>query len=314
MLDVILLTAAPVLSMILLGLAGFWVISRKLVAASALGAISPLALEVALPALVFAQIATRFDPYANPDRLLLPLWWLGFTAVSLGLALALPWLLRAGSPREFRMSLFIQNGIFLPVVYLTDIYGKESPYLLDLFFFTVLYPAMSFNVFGLFYGQKWSGDLKKLLHPVTLATLAAVGGATLGLGPYIPDFVLSAMQLMGATSVPLVMIAVGGALTLDYQQHGAKFRWNELAKFVLAKNILYPAAFLGLVALTQPPETAALMILLQAAVPPLTALPIFAERAGGDRALTSQFLLVSFVAAILTLPVTMLTYQRWIAP
>ncbi|MBN2800816.1 MAG: AEC family transporter [Deltaproteobacteria bacterium] len=313
MLDLIAMTASPVASLLLLGVIGFYVLQRRIVPEVALGAISPLALELALPALIFTKIITRFDPVKSASWYQMPLWWVGFTVGSLALALALPALLRTRSPREFRMSLFIQNGIFLPLIYLSDVYGADSPRLLDLFFFTMFYPAFSFNVYGLFFSRPGGRDLGKLLHPVLFATALAVGGAYLGLSELLPAFVLSSLTMLGATSVPLVMIAVGGSIYLDFRQSGV-VRWGELVRFVLAKNVLYPAAALGLVALTHPPAAVGLMIVLQSAVPPLTALPIFAERAGGDRALVAQYLLASFLATIVTLPATMLAYQLWVAP
>jgi predicted permease len=102
-------------------------------------------------------------------------------------------------------------------------------------------------------------------------------------------------------ALPLVMIILGGSLYLNFQQKG-RFYFREIAKFVLVKNIIFPLAFIGVLVLLKPSYNIALLLLLQAAVPPVTAVPILTERAGGNKGITTQFVFASFVASMLTIP------------
>jgi len=64
-------------------------------------------------------------------------------------------------------------------------------------------------------------------------------------------------------------------------------------EFILIKNLLFPLVFLGLLIWLHPNYAIAFTIILQAAIPPITGVPIFAERYGGNRAIASQFIVAS---------------------
>jgi malate permease and related proteins len=76
------------------------------------------------------------------------------------------------------------------------------------------------------------------------------------------------------------------------------------------KNLVFPLVFMGILVLVHPDFTLALIVILEAAVPPVTAIPIFAERSGGNRALASQLVVASFVASIVTIPLILLLFTR----
>lgn len=46
----------------------------------------------------------------------------------------------------------------------------------------------------------------------------------------------------------------------------------------------------------------ALLILLQGAVPTISAVPLVTERSGGDRAIVNQFIVVSFIFSLISIP------------
>jgi predicted permease len=100
------------------------------------------------------------------------------------------------------------------------------------------------------------------------------------------------------------MLNIGGNVYVDFARRG-KFDFRSSARFVIAKNILFPAATLGMLLLVRPPASVATLIIIQAAVPPLSAVPVLTERAGGKVALVNQFLVSSFMFSILTIPLTM---------
>ena len=85
----------------------------------------------------------------------------------------------------------------------------------------------------------------------------------------------------------------------------------ELARFVLFKNVIFPLVALGVLVLVRPAYSVALIILLESAVPPITSVPMFAERGKGNRALVSQFVVASFLASVVTIPVMVWLFGQY---
>jgi predicted permease len=106
---------------------------------------------------------------------------------------------------------------------------------------------------------------------------------------------------MGGMALPLIMIILGGSLYLDFKQKG-RIYYLEIIKFLAIKNIVFPMVVLALLLLLKPSYNIALLFILESAVPPVTATPILTERAGGNKAISTQFVLSSFIVSIVTLP------------
>ena len=68
------------------------------------------------------------------------------------------------------------------------------------------------------------------------------------------------------------------------------------------KILVFPLVFLGLLMLVRPDYSIALIIILQSAVPPITAIPLLAERSGGNRVISGQFIVASFIFSIISIP------------
>jgi predicted permease len=103
-----------------------------------------------------------------------------------------------------------------------------------------------------------------------------------------------------------VMIILGGSLYLDFRQKGKIYYW-EIVKLCIIKNFAFPLAVLGVLVLIDAryalPYGIALMFIMQAAVPPITGTPIMTERAGGNKSISNQFVLSSFVLSIISIPI-----------
>jgi predicted permease len=55
-------------------------------------------------------------------------------------------------------------------------------------------------------------------------------------------------------------------------------------------------------------------MLLEAAVPPVTAVPILAERAGGYREIVNQFMFSSFAVSLVSIPLIMALFGLFFQP
>ena len=174
-----------------------------------------------------------------------------------------------------------------------------------LFLLTLFFPAFLFNTFDFFFSQKRLPKPTKLLHPVVVATVCAVFLRLVNLQYAIPGFFLKIIQSLGALALPLIMIHIGGSMYIDFKRRGS-FHWKATAMFVAAKNFIFPGLTLFFIGLFRPPESIAVLLYLQSAVPPVTAVPVLTARAGGNASLTNQFMLGSFAASIVSIPAGML--------
>jgi predicted permease len=97
---------------------------------------------------------------------------------------------------------------------------------------------------------------------------------------------------------------------VDFQSKGPIYI-KEVMKFALVKNIIFPLAFIMMLVFVRPAYPVALIIFLESAVPPITGIPIQAQRQGGNSSITNQFILASFVFSILSIPLMFNLFTRY---
>lgn len=300
--DLVAITFQSVLLLLGIGVFGFLIVQRKVVAENALGALSNLALDLALPCLVFVNIVSSFSPQEIPDWWVLPLWWVVFTGLAALLTGLFMFVSKKTTRREFAMSLFLHNGLFFPLAILTGMFGASSPYIVSLFLFMIFYPAFLFNIYPFFFGKNEKKiNWRRIFNIVFISTILALVIRFADVQTYVPSIVLTILTMLGAMTVPLLMLVIGGSLSLDFQRKG-KIYSGEIVKFVLIKNLLFPLIFLGVLLIIRPSYQIALLLILQSAVPPVTALPIFTKRVGGNESIVNQFLLASFIGSLVSIP------------
>jgi predicted permease len=309
--DVFLVVLQSVLVLLGIGSIGFLIVRRGIIPENMLGFVSRLAIDIALPCLVFASITTNFTPEKFPDWWQLPLWWVLFAVISLVLSLVTALISVRATRGEFTINLFYQNGLFFPLIIISGIFGGDSPYLPQLYIFAMIHPIMFFSTYTFFFRRfKKEGEKavqwNRIINPILISTILAVGVQLVGFSSYLPDFIHEILRTMGAMAMPLIMIILGGSLYLDFQQKG-KFYTGEIIKFVIIKNFVFPLAVTGVLVLLGSyftiPYAIALLFILQAAVPPVSATPILSERAGGSKTISTQFVFSSFVVSVISIPI-----------
>jgi predicted permease len=216
--------------------------------------------------------------------------------------------------REFVISLFFQNGIFFPLIIITGLFGSTNPYTPILFIFIAFHPSLYFSTNHLFFNKstiqaeknredkgKNRMRLERIVNPVLISTVAATAIKLSGADSHLPTFIVTVFQMLGGMSLPLLMLILGGSLYVDFQNKGPLYI-KEIIKFVLIKNVLFPLVFIALLVFARPAYPIAMIMFLQSAIPPITAIPIDTERQGGNRSITNQFILASFVFSIISIP------------
>jgi predicted permease len=315
--SVFLTTLQAVLALLGIGVLGFWIIGRRRVPSDTLAFLQSLAIDIALPLLVVTNLISGFSPQVYPDWWRMPLWWLGFTIVALALSLSASFLVRKEIRSEFTIGLFYQNGLFLPILIIEGLFGGDNPYLVPLFLFLIFHPSMIFSTYTLFFGkriQKEKLNWRRIVNPVLVATVVGLVIGLVSANDYIPGFLVTVVTMVGAIATPLIMLILGGNIYNDFMYKADNNRrWyiQEVVKFVVIKNVVFPLIFLALLLLLRPDLTIALIVIIQAAVPPITAIPIFVERCAGNRQIASQFVVASFIFSIFSIPAVIYLFSRF---
>lgn len=309
--DIFIIVLESVLVLLGIGVIGFWIARRNIIPENVLGFLSTLALDIALPCTVFASIMVNFSPSEFPNWWQLPLWWLVFTVIALVLTLITGFISDRNTRAEFNIGLFYQNGIFFPLIILSGIFGTNTAYIAQLFIFIMFHPTLFFSTYHLFF-KKARGAVRwnRLLNPVLIATLIAVLIQLATVKDYLPEFIISIFEILGAMALPLVMIILGGSLYLDFKQKG-KFYFKEIIKFIIVKNIVFPLVFLAILIPLKPSYNIALLFILQSAVPPITGIPIVTERVDGNKSIATQFVFSSFVLSMISIPAIFHLFSRF---
>lgn len=304
-----------VLALIGIGVLGFWILKRGIIPENVISFISRLAIDIALPCVVFAGIVLNFDPKKASNWWQLPLWWAAFQAVALTLVLGSRFLSQKSTRSEFALSLFFQNGLFFPLIVISGLFGSDSSHGVLLFIFILFHPVLFFTTARFFFSAKQGKgrgtlNLARVLNPVLFATVIAVGLRLAGFEAYLPRFLITMLTMVGGMTLPLLMIILGGSLYIDFQKKG-RIYYLEILKFVAIKNFLFPLVFVGLLLLVHPAYSTALIIFLQSAVPPITGVSIHAEREGGNASIVNQFILASFAVSVVSIPLMFTLFSRF---
>jgi predicted permease len=310
--DIFVIVLQSVLVLLGIGVIGFWITRRGSVPENVLGFLSRLAIDIALPCLVFSSIIANFSPEKFPDWWHLPIWWFAFAAVSLALTLITSFVSKKETRGEFALNLFFQNGLFMPLIIISGIFGADAPYIPQLYIFIIFHPVVFFSAYHFFFRNRSRQKIQwqRIFNPILIATVLAIIVQLFGASDYLPEFVHSILQILGAMALPLIMIILGGSLYLDFKQKG-KVYYAEIVKFIAIKNLVFPLVFLALLIFFKPAYSIALLFILQSAIPPITGTPIMTERAGGNKTISNQFVLSSFIFSIVSIPVIFWLFSRY---
>jgi len=301
------ITFEAIAILLAIGVIGFIVISKNVLPLKALDVLAPLIIDISIPALIFVNILTKFNPEKFTGWYTRPLWWIGYTILILLFTLIIGKFIKVP---EFQLGLLYPNSIFIPLAIIPVIFPSTSNMLVELFIFTILSPVFVFNSYFYFFKQKGSFNWKKLFNPIFISTILSIFLVLVGLDGYIPNIVIKVSKMLGVLALPLIMILIGGNIYVDFKRRG-KIKLKLLLLFLLLRNIIFPIIILILLYFIKPETNIAFLIFLMTIVPPLTAIPIIVERAKGDTSIANQFVVSSLIISIVTIPTWLAIFNKF---
>ncbi|MCK5823199.1 MAG: AEC family transporter [Bacteroidales bacterium] len=297
-----------------IGIIGFIIIARKIVPIKILEVVSPLILEIALPCLIFTNIINRFSPESMELWWTLPLWSFAFAGITLLFTFITMRIIKTQNKPEFTISLLYPNFIFIPLLVIQNLFGENSNMLVELFLFTLIFPAFLFNTYYLFFKNKQKEtkkfDWSKIFNPILIATALAVIIKLTGANDYIPNAFLKITKIIGNTALPLILIVIGGNVYVDFKRKG-EIHTKQILLFVALKNFILPFLVLAVILIIRPRVSVAFLFVLISAVPPITAIPILTEKVGGNSSISNQLLIASYITSIISIPLIILLFTHF---
>jgi malate permease and related proteins len=179
-----------------------------------------LVVNVLYPCLIFESVAGN-AALRSPGNLILPplvgflVTWMGIRA---GLVVAKLIGLHIGTGlRTFALAVGITNYGYLPIPIMQGIWGAESRGVLFVHNVGVEAAIWTVGVLVLS-GQSLREGWRKLLSPIVVTLLLAVGSNLGGLTPHLPNVVTATIHALAVCGIPLGLIMTGVSLASFLQE------------------------------------------------------------------------------------------------
>jgi len=262
--------------------------------------LSGLLINITIPALILSSMQIPF----STDRLTQSYEMLAITAGLYGLSFIIGWLLSRGLPGSpgdrgvIQSAIVFGNVVFMGFPIVGAIFGKEALFFVavaDIFYYVLIF---SLGVVLMTGGRMERFDPKVLINPGIIATI--IGFILFLSSVKIPTPFIESITILGSVTTPLAMIIVGALLaTFPAREMLGDWRSGVIS---LAKLVVVPVLiWLVLRPFIADPLLLGVLITL-AAMPVGANVSIFAEEYGANASLASQFVFVSTVASLVTIP------------
>ncbi len=215
--------------------------------------------------------------------------------------------------RTFAFTIGIYNYGYIPIPLAILLFDRET--LGVLFLHNLGVEVAIWTVcLSLLRGAGGGGNLKALINPPILAVMAGLLAHYLGLHPFMPEFVLTSLELLGASAIPLALLLIGATMAdnlgeFDPTRGGATVAGSAVLRLgVLALLFLFLAAILPV------GQELRQVIVLQAAMPPAVFPLIMAKHYGGHVATALRVVFWTSFIGLLTIPLWIRFGLHLIAP
>lgn len=260
--------------------------------------------NVLTPALIF-HVVLGNAALRRPENLFLaPL--LGYLGVAAGVGVA--WLLRRRSgltdersQRTFAAQTGIQNYGYVPLPLVLTLFPGDSAGVLFVHNLGVDTAMWTVCLVALGHGS-WH-EWHRLLNPPIVAIVIAVGLNVANAEHWMPKFLLTTAEMLGACAFPLGIILIGATIADSAAELRQDFDWPTVAWASLVRLGILPALILGLAWILPVSRELKQVLMVQAAMP-AAVFPIVLARHFGGHPLTAVRIVVgTSLLGFLTIPI-----------
>lgn len=273
-----------------------------------------MTVNVCYPCLIFEAVA-RNAALREPANLLVPplvgfgITWIGIRA---GLVVARAIGLHVGTGlRTFALAVGITNYGYLPLPIMEAMWGPESRAVLMVHNVGVEIAIWTVGVLVLS-GQSLREGWRKLLSPVLITLVVAIGANLAGLPPYLPKVVNDTIHALAVCGIPLGLIMTGVNFAGFLKEPRGLFEPRvSLAAIALRLGIL-PVLLLVLAQYLPCSIELKRVIVVQAAMPTAMVPIILARLYGGHPQTAVQIVLGTTVLGIFVIPLWLRAGLAWV--
>lgn len=301
------LIAQQMMVFLIMLLVGAFAARRRLLTDAALDSMNVMSQRVFLPIMVFGLVYRDVTLDAALARWpMIPLAACLYAALLL-LTFLLARILRLGGEQEsaFRMAFTFGNTGFIGLPLLSAVYGSSGS--VDLMMFMIVDQLVLWTLgvrIAAPQGRKPSlaESLKGLANPNMIAF--ALGIAAVASGIQLPAFLVTAVDSLGAVASPLCMVCIG-CMSVRSRVGGVVLQ-REFYAGVVAKMLAVPIACAPLLAMLPLGGDVAPSLILMAAMPATTLVPLVAAREGGDGQCATRLTVGTIAVSVLSVPLVAL--------
>lgn len=239
----------------------------------------------------------------------------GFAAVVLGLVAAyaaapLFRLAESSRRRTFAFTIGIFNYGYIPIPLALLLFDRETLGVLFLHNLGVEIAIWTVCLSLLRGGR--IRDAKSILNPPILAVVVGLIVHFSGLYPYIPSFLLTAIQLLGASAIPLALLLIGATMADNLGEFDPSKGAATVAGASLLRLVLLPVVLLGVAVVLPVSQELKRVIVLEAAMPAAVFPLIMAKHYGGHVPTALRVVFWTSILSLLTIPLWIKLGLRWI--
>ena len=298
---------------------GYLAVRLQLLSAKTIEYLSQFVIAITLPCLILSTLGRELRHDLLPEMAGCLIGAILLNTIGLTVALAVRRLFIPTSQPCRRMFLTlaaIQNSGYLPIPLTLAILpvGQRATGLLYVFvyIFVMGFIFWSMGVW-LIARPKSAASLRTNLRQIVNPPMIAMLSGLLFLIPQLQTRFASlpllqkVLSTVGSTTIPLVLIILGGSFATIARGHSGRLVVNLAA---VIKLLVIPSAALTAALLLDLKGIMVFGLILQAAMPAAMNHIVVAQRYDGDVALTSRALFVQYLFSLITVPFFLLLYNR----
>lgn len=289
---------------------GYFLFRRKMIDQTGIALLSRLVVNVFLPCFIFDHLLTEFTFSQYPYWWVFPLISFGVTLSGFGVGHLLVRIFKKVPDRSQAVALMsFQNSGYLPLLLIANIFQGPQAQTLYVYIFLFLIgfdlATWSLGVWLLTHQKLDRFDLRQMVNAPIVSIGVSLLIVFLGFKSSVPEMIFKPMQLLGACTLPLSMLVVGGSLA---QVLFSKAHWPGIGVIILGKLLILPVLALGVVQIIKPDFLVGFLIVLEAAVPSAISLSVIAQQHRLQDEFLSQGLVVTHLVSMVSLPIFLSIY------